>query len=768
MLVKSNLLPLPSRMRTIQLSQRGRFIALVVEIGVLLLVSYFISNSFFPSPGGSGFWFYAALLGLVLGSRLDTPYFVKPADVVLYAAPAAIALLLESNLSNWSPLVRNCYYVALGYSMTMGLIAVVAILTQSRTRTRLGKISETAKIIAEHLGTPRFIFSFLLGFALVAYHRSSPREIILISFAWVLLVWMNPIDLIFTIFQRVRGVLNRELAQLADGKTIAFRAPGIILIQPGPQIAVGPRDLVAIRDAAGTPRAALLLDQVGHAEGDLWRAIEIPEGRADAGIAEKISLLENESFVRLSENQSLANAQLATLGEKLVGLVAEKTSVQELYFDLVSPDGVEEGRLVCVHFSKRDVMYQVVNGLTREEVVIQKATFGFVRAQARKVGFWDGDAHRFRNAKWVPPMNAAVTIEPVSEFRHVPECVGHFPQTAFGVRLRSNGDSPTGLHAMVTHNTAILGILGVGKSSLAIELVERMMVAGIKIICIDLTNQYATELQPYYHAPRHEKMRQGLNKVGAAGKKVYSKNQDEGGSVRKFTSTLDAILRKFIAPDHPLRLLILNPADFEVWQQDGKQFKDDAVPGMSVLTPAEITQIITESALRAASSLGMTAAARICVVFEEAHSLVPEWNSAVHDGEKAAANGTARAILQGRKFGMGCLLISQRTANVTKTILNQCNTVFAMRTFDDTGKEFLANYLGKEFATMLPSLEERHAIFFGRGSACENPVLLRLNDRGPWLTAFRTVNPPPALPAEPANEVADAGEALIAEKEPQA
>ena len=114
---------------------------------------------------------------------------------------------------------------------------------------------------------------------------------------------------------------------------------------------------------------------------------------------------------------------------------------------------------------------------------------------------------------------------------------------------------------------------------------------------------------------------------------------------------------------------------------------------MAPLTPPEITQIISDAALQVVSSFGMTEDARLCIVYEEAHSLVPEWNSAVGDGDRAAANGTARAILQGRKYGMGCLLITQRTANVTKTILNQCNSVFAMRTFDDTGKEFLANYL---------------------------------------------------------------------------
>jgi DNA helicase HerA-like ATPase len=143
----------------------------------------------------------------------------------------------------------------------------------------------------------------------------------------------------------------------------------------------------------------------------------------------------------------------------------------------------------------------------------------------------------------------------------------------------------------------------------------------------------------------------------------------------------------------------------------------------------------------------MTDKARVCVVYEEAHSLVPEWNSAVDEGDQTASNGSARAILQGRKYGLGCLLITQRTANVTKTILNQCNTIFAMRTFDDTGKNFLANYMGMDYANSLSSLSERHAVLFGKASSCENPILIRLNDRDKFVQAFRAENPPPPLPA---------------------
>ena len=111
---------------------------------------------------------------------------------------------------------------------------------------------------------------------------------------------------------------------------------------------------------------------------------------------------------------------------------------------------------------------------------------------------------------------------------------------------------------------------------------------------------------------------------------------------------------------------------------------------------ADITRIVSEAALAACQALGTTDAARCCLVYEEAHSLVPEWNAVASEGDKTAANGSARAILQGRKFGLGCLLVTQRTASVTKTILNQCNTIFAMRVFDATGMDFLANYIGPD------------------------------------------------------------------------
>jgi len=212
-----------------------------------------------------------------------------------------------------------------------------------------------------------------------------------------------------------------------------------------------------------------------------------------------------------------------------------------------------------------------------------------------------------------------------------------------------------------------------------------------------------------------------------------------GGSVRNFSDKVRDQLSEFLNPNNKQRLKIVNPAQFTVWRQDSKPFNKEA--SMATLTPCEVTRIFTEVALLVLQEQGMSDRARCCLVYEEAHSLIPEWNAVASEGDRTAVNGTAKAILQGRKYGLGCLVITQRTANVTKTILNQCNTVFALRVFDATGMEFLKNYIGEDYAGVLSTLKDRHAVVFGRASSCNDPVLIRLNEREDFIQAFRRPAP---------------------------
>ena len=70
-------------------------------------------------------------------------------------------------------------------------------------------------------------------------------------------------------------------------------------------------------------------------------------------------------------------------------------------------------------------------------------------------------------------------------------------------------------------------------------------------------------------------------------------------------------------------------------------------------------------------------------------------------------------------------MITQRTANVTKTILNQCNTIFAMRITNNKDREYLAAAMPESGSGMLeelPALRAAEAIAIGEGV----PVPLRI------------------------------------------
>jgi len=59
--------------------------------------------------------------------------------------------------------------------------------------------------------------------------------------------------------------------------------------------------------------------------------------------------------------------------------------------------------------------------------------------------------------------------------------------------------------------------LGIGKTMLSLELVERMIAEGIKVICLDLTNQYEAQLAEFFDPVSLNQEREQLNQVGENG-----------------------------------------------------------------------------------------------------------------------------------------------------------------------------------------------------------------------------------------------------------
>ncbi len=720
-----------------QFSQRTRLIILVLYVIGLFGASKLALGSWLPPTSQKGLWFYSGLAALLLGNLLVTPFYTKPADAISYAVAGVIGLLA---VNVW-PLTYHTDFDRFLWSVItiyLGLIVFAGIISIALKGSRIvfmQKASKSLYFLTDTLGAPRPVFSIVFLFAIVAFHRDIPREYIVIGLAWAVLVALRPLETIADLLRRWWSIWRKSSLILPFGEVVGHQVPNIVLLRQNEDTTASFGDTLIVQADDSRPGLALILDYIGYADGRWLRAIHLP-------IPDEMRT-QLDKAVALGHPSEVIKVDLTELGitynccsavgcdpSRLLGLVAPNTDITQLKIEILRSDlNIEEGRLIEVEIAGKRVLYQVINGLTQEEILQQKNTRGYVRAYAKKIGSWNSESRRFEITRWIPQPNAPVSL--VESESSVPEkeAVGHFPGTNYPVTIDTD--------QLVTHNTAVLGILGAGKSFLTLELVERLVKAGIKIICLDLTNQYAKELSPYYNAETEKAEIEELQGIGPAGKDNVQQNVEDGGSISSFKAKLFEKFKHFLSSENASNYLkIFNPAQFEVWRQDSKPFSGKA--SMAALTPTEITRLFTEAALEDLQEQGMTEKAKCCLIFEEAHSLIPEWNAVASEGDRTATNGTAKAILQGRKYGLGCMVITQRTANVTKSILNQCNTVFALRVFDSTGMEFLKNYIGEDYAGVLSTLEDRHAIVFGRASSCREPVLVRLNNRDDFIKVFRS------------------------------
>ena len=100
----------------------------------------------------------------------------------------------------------------------------------------------------------------------------------------------------------------------------------------------------------------------------------------------------------------------------------------------------------------------------------------------------------------------------------------------------------------------------------------------------------------------------------------------------------------------------------------------------------------------------------LLIVLEEAHAYLGS------ESEGSAAAGVRRIAKEGRKYGIGIMLVSQRPSEIDATVLSQCGTIFAMRLAnrEDRGKvEGAASDSLEGLFGVLPVLRTGEALVVG-------------------------------------------------------
>jgi hypothetical protein len=119
------------------------------------------------------------------------------------------------------------------------------------------------------------------------------------------------------------------------------------------------------------------------------------------------------------------------------------------------------------------------------------------------------------------------------------------------------------------------------------------------------------------------------------------------------------------------------------------------------------------------------------LVMEEAHTFVKRYKE---DAENQSASSVCCQMFEkisreGRKFGLGLVLSSQRPSELSPTVLSQCNTFLLHRVSNDRDQELIHRLVPDNLRGLLrelPSLPSQQAILLGWAS--ELPIMVRMND----------------------------------------
>lgn len=118
----------------------------------------------------------------------------------------------------------------------------------------------------------------------------------------------------------------------------------------------------------------------------------------------------------------------------------------------------------------------------------------------------------------------------------------------------------------------------------------------------------------------------------------------------------------------------------------------------------------------------------VVLVCEEAHRYVPDRGEAQYE---AAQEAIRRIAKEGRKYGLGLLLVSQRPSEVEPTVLSQCNSWIVHRITNEADRKHVQSILPDSLAGLtkvLSGLRRQEAIFVGQAAILPSRIMIRTLD----------------------------------------
>jgi hypothetical protein len=644
---------------------KNKLVIFLFLLFIILVLSKWLTNSFFPTPNDNNLWFYSGLLMVLISSFFIEEYYTSPRNIIANILPLIVIFIAVKNI-----FINNnhewLWWVGFIYILFILLISFISIVLSDEEKSPehiKNIIAEHSKNIATTLGKGKVVYSAMFLYFIITSYAINDYKVLSIMFFWWLIIAIEPQKLINKINQKKKYDAN------AVGRIISVQSKKIFLVklfENSHHTKV--YDIVSfkysVQDSKSSICNGFVLETFLLNDQKWVKIILINENTEEP----TNGLYESNIVYKKKENVAIKE-----IISRFVGIVVEGSEIGKIYFECYNSTEIQEGFLLEVKIGDKTIYYQLVQGVTQEEIVEKKNETGFIKGEAVQLGMWNNENYSFEKYGWVPEVNTVVLLADTSHYKQnkikYPEFIlGSIPNTKLPAVIN--------LHDTTSHHLALLGITGSGKSFITQEIIKELLTDTI-VICVDFTGEWEKTLQK----------KTNIIKLNTSNINDFLTNSNQHIGIVELPSLSNTI--KVIESTEKFLSVVFDYAK--------KQYDID--------NPI-----------------------RICLILEEAHTIIPESTFlGVNDWDsKAVVNKMGQIALQGRKYGVGLIVIAQRTANVSKTVLTQCNTIVCFQAFDETSFIFLNNFLGKNLVNALPNLKKYHSIVTGKGVKSNIPMIVDL------------------------------------------
>ena len=171
--------------------------------------------------------------------------------------------------------------------------------------------------------------------------------------------------------------------------------------------------------------------------------------------------------------------------KRFIGVICENSVIEKIRFNYNSKVSIKNGELLELTVGKHRVLYQVIQGITKMEQLEGRNQSGYVVGEAIQLGEWNNASGRFEYFGWVPTINTPIHVAGNISAPQILDNeykIGNIPNTNYPVILNKE--------IAVTHHMAILGVTGSGKSVFTRNLINQIADDQTRVIIVDLTGEY--------------------------------------------------------------------------------------------------------------------------------------------------------------------------------------------------------------------------------------------------------------------------------------